>query len=267
MSTQWHPDWQLAAKVAEPTRITTYVYNGQPDPFQGGAVTFCAPADALLPDGKPIATLCKKVEQATTDINGVAGFDATAKAGVALREWKWTYNRFGQVLNAQGPRTDVNDMTTYTYYTDSTAEHFIGDLRSVTNAAGHVMQFTRYNQHGQVTQMIDENSVTVDYSYDLRLRPTSVEMGGEKIIYEYEATGSVRRITLPDGSYIKYAYDDAHRLTDIEDSVGNSIHYTLDAMGNRIKEEVKDSRGVLARQTARVYDALNRLQQITGAAQ
>ena len=38
-------------------------------------------------------------------------------------------------------------------------------------------------------------------------------------------------------------------------------------MGNRTNEQVKDPSGTLARQTTRVYDALNRLQTVTGAIQ
>ena len=74
-------------------------------------------------------------------------------------------------------------------------------------------------------------------------------------------------MTLPNSSAITYRYDDAHRLTQITDSAGNTITYTLDNMGNRTAESVKDPGGTLARATARVYDALNRLQQITRAAQ
>jgi YD repeat-containing protein len=37
-STQWHPDWSLPIKVAEPSQITINVYNGQPDPLNGNAV-------------------------------------------------------------------------------------------------------------------------------------------------------------------------------------------------------------------------------------
>ena len=48
-SSQWHPDWRLQTRVAEPGRITTLVYNGQSDPTAGGAVASCAPASALLP--------------------------------------------------------------------------------------------------------------------------------------------------------------------------------------------------------------------------
>lgn len=41
-STQYHPDWRLATVIAEPGRLTTYVYNGQPDPFNGGVLASCA---------------------------------------------------------------------------------------------------------------------------------------------------------------------------------------------------------------------------------
>jgi YD repeat-containing protein len=81
VSTQWHPDWTLPASVAEPGRLTTYVYNGQPDPFNGNAIATCAPAAATLPDGKPVAVLCRKVEQATTDPNGGASFGVPAVPG------------------------------------------------------------------------------------------------------------------------------------------------------------------------------------------
>ena len=79
-STQWHPDWRLASKVAEPGQDHHQVYNGQPDPFNANAIASCAPASALLPDGKPIAVLCKTVEQATTDADGALGFSATLQA-------------------------------------------------------------------------------------------------------------------------------------------------------------------------------------------
>ena len=64
---------------------------------------------------------------------------------------------------------------------------------------------------------------------------------------------------MPDGSVLRYQYDAAHRLTEIADSLGNVIQYTLDAMGNRIKEDIFDPTDRLQRTQRRVYDALNRL--------
>jgi YD repeat-containing protein len=68
--------------VAEPGRLTTSIYNGQPDPFNGGQAASCAPANATFPGGQPIAVLCKEVSQATFDANGARGFSMGAQPQV-----------------------------------------------------------------------------------------------------------------------------------------------------------------------------------------
>lgn len=497
VSSQWHPDWRLQTRVAEPGKLTTTVYNGQPDPFAGGATASCAPSDALLPDNKPIAVVCKRVEQSTLDTNGTAGVSATSavapgheqvslllhmdgaegatvfddrsanpkvvathgsvttttatskfggasmntqganrwltvphapeldlssgdftiemwvkpatanshrvlynkanstgyyaslmtldntnrlafraydgtnslvvnltgttvlavntwhhvavtrsgstftawvngqpeattssaatlrsnasdpvtigahsdgsygldgwidevrvskgvarygsaftpatlaftnattsmlEASVPARIWKYTYNQHGQVLTETDPRGKT---TTYTYYTDTAftgtdpdaVGHTIGDLKSVTNAAGHVTQYGVYDKAGRLRQSTDPNGVVTTHAYDLRGRLLSSTTGGQSTAYEYEPTGDLKKVTQPDGSWVAYGYDAARRLTGVSDSAGNSIEYTLDNAGNRTKEEVKDPGGVLARQLQRVYDALGRVQQSTG---
>jgi YD repeat-containing protein len=277
VSTTWHPDWRLEVRRAEPKRITTWVYNGQPDPTAANAVASCAPAIALLPDGKPIAVLCKQVEQATTDATGTAGFSATA-SGTA-RIWTYTYNGYGQVLTADGPRTDAGivDKTTYTYYsstdTATPPAYTLGDLATMSNAAGHVTTYNRYDKNGRLLKMTDANGTVTDMTYHprgwllSRTVTASSASAGERTSYDYEPTGKLSKLTLPDGSTITYSYDGAQRLTGMIDSLGNSVAYTLDAMGNRTKEEVKDPGGTLARNIARAYDALNRLQSVTGGVQ
>lgn len=273
MSTQWHPDWRLETKVAEPGRLTTTVYNGQPDPFNGNAVASCAPSTALLPDGKPIAVVCRRVEQATTDSNGALGFGAALQSGVASREDKWTYNEFGQVLTHDGPRTDVSDVTTYAYYSDTSftgtgaaaVGHTKGDLQTVTNAAGKITQFTKYDKHGQLLESVDPNGVITSQSYDLRQRLLSTTVGGQTTSYSYDLAGQLLRVTYPDATYVGYEYDPAHRQTAVYDGLGNRIEYTLDNAGNRTAENVKDAGGTLRRQLARSIDALGRVQQTTGS--
>ena len=66
---------------------------------------------------------------------------------------------------------------------------------------------------------------------------------------------------------LNYAYDDAHRLTDVTDAAGNKIHYVLDNVGNRTSEQVTDASGNLASTVSRVFDALNRVQTQTGLIQ
>jgi len=252
----------VATKTAEPRRITTLVYNGQPDPFNGGAVASCAPASALLPDGKPIAVLCKRIEQATTDETGSQGFNATAQSGVPARATSWTYNAVGQVLTEKNPLGKV--VATNVYYADTTADHTKGDLQSTSNVLGHLTQFPRYNAYGQPLEMVDSNGTSTTYAYDARQRLLSTTTQGAVTGYEYFPTGLLKKTTQPDNSFATYEYDDAHRLVAVADSLGNRIEYTLDQSGNRTQEVAKDPQGALQRAMSRVYDALSRAQQTTG---
>jgi YD repeat-containing protein len=496
VSTQWHPERRLETRRAEPGQLSTSVYNGQPDPFNGDATASCAPSTATLPDGKPIAVACKQVVQATIDANGASAFNVTGvpaiegdpnfanvslllhmdgqvgsfavsdnapnpktvtaagsvqlsstqakfggassafdgsgdywavphsnefsiqagdftieawvyrsvggqqhyllskrsysaadgwewrinadntlqyfhtggtqvsstsavptgswvhlaatrsgstvrlfiagvpvgsatfadgnentadtlkigvgndlsggfngyidevritkgvarytaaftppsapfgnsttstpaipssmDASVPNRVWTYTYNQHGQVLTAKGPRTDVNDTTTYEYYPDTTAEHTVGDLKKVTNAKGQATQYTLYNKAGQVLRSVDANSVTTDYAYDARQRLKSVSVGGQTTSHDYLPSGQLKRVTQPDASYVEYTYDDAQRQVAVSDNLGNRIDYTLDNAGRRTGETVKDPSGTLSRQVSRIMDALGRVQQVTG---
>ena len=51
----------------------------------------------------------------------------------------------------------------------------------------------------------------------------------------------------------------------MQDGLGNKIVYTLDAMGDRVKEQAFDPGGQLARVRQQVFDSLNRLHQSVGA--
>jgi len=240
-------------RSSAPPPARSAVGKGEPEPYAGA-------------DGKPIAVLCKQVEQATTDVDGHLGFGAALQAGVANRVQQWTYDRYGQVLTAKGPRTDVNETTTYVYYADTTAAHTLGDLSQITNPAGHVTQFPIYNKHGQVLRVIDPNGIVTDNTYDLRQRLKTSTAGGLETIYTYDPAGQLTRLTLPDQTVVTYAYDPAHRLTKVTDQAGNSVTYTLDNAGNRIQEQIKDPSGALSRTITRAFDALRRAQQVTGAA-
>ena len=254
-NTQWHATWRLPTVVAEPLRITTYVYNGD-----GGANCGTKADGVTLVPG----VLCSRTVQATTDANGAAGFGATPTG--APRTWSYTYNRNGSVLTANGPRTDVADVTTYTYYANDDADlGKRGNVETITDAAGNVTTITAYNVHGQPTSMTDANGLVTTMTYDARLRLTSRNVGGEITGYQYDGVGQLTKVTLPDGSFLAYTYDDAQRLTALQDNLGNRIAYTLDAMGNRTAESVFDPANVLAQTRTRVISNLNRLFREVGA--
>jgi YD repeat-containing protein len=505
VSRQWHPDWSLTTKIVQPLKIINSIYNGQPDPFNSNALASCAPVTAKMPDGKPIAVLCKQVEQATTDVDGSLGLAATLNGDVAPRVSTHTYDAFGRILTGTDP---MGRVTTYARYNNSTSftdpsissdsdfdsvslllhgdgadnstvvtdsspspksvvtagnaristaqskfggasiyfdgagdflsipqssgwefgsgaftveawvhhlarpttawqqvvgniddagtggwrilvgvtgqvhfswydpsgtaqgistannviplnqwshiavstgggmatifingvsqavfsnpgidtstkplligstnttvwfwngylddiriskgvarytanftppaqvfpnsvpvidpnavGHTVGDLQSITNASGRVTQFTLYDSAGRVKQMVDPNGVVTDTAYTPRGRISSATVtppgaAARTTSYTYDNAGQLTGVTLPDATTMSYSYDAAHRLTGVTDTKGNSVIYTLDAMGNRTDEQVKDPSGILQRNITRVYDALNRVQQVTGA--
>lgn len=149
--------------------------------------------------------------------------------------------------------------------------HRIGDVRSITNAAGHTTQYTQYDGAGRVRQSIDSKGVVTDITYTPRGKPNTISVtapGGAARVtyYSYDFAGQLKTIQNPDGTTLSYSYDSAHRLLGITDAAGNSVSYILDAAGNRTAENVRDMGGNLQRSISRSIDALNRVQQVVGAA-
>jgi RHS repeat-associated protein len=190
--------------------------------------------------------------------------DTTVTPNVS-RTWTYTYNSYGQILTIDGPRTDATDVTTTTYYTCTTGTQ-CGQINTVTNAVGQVTTYNTYNAHGQPLTITDPNGVVTTLTYDTRQRLTSRQVGTETTGYSYYPTGLLNTVTLPDSSTIQNTYDGAHRLTDITDGLGNHIHYTPDAMGNRTAENAYDPSNVLHRTHTRVINTLNQLYQDVNAA-
>jgi RHS repeat-associated protein len=190
--------------------------------------------------------------------------DTTVIPNVA-RTWTYTYDANGRRLTENGPRTDVSDVTTYAYYTCTTGIQ-CGQLQTITNALSQTTTFNTYNAHGQPLTITDPNGVVTTLTYDLRQRLTSRGVAGDTTTFEYWPTGLLKKTTLPDGSFALYTYDDAHRLTEIEDAEGNRIEYTLDAMGNRTAEEVYDPSSALVRTRTQVFNSLSQLWKQLGSA-
>jgi RHS repeat-associated protein len=83
--------------------------------------------------------------------------------------------------------------------------------------------------------------------------------------YQYDAVGQLTKLIRPDNSFFAFAYDNAHRLTRISDSLGDRVDYTLDAAGNRTAVNISDPNGVLSQTHSRIYDGVSRLSQDIGA--
>jgi RHS repeat-associated protein len=193
----------------------------------------------------------------------------TDGASGTTRTWTYTYfngGKYGQVESMDGPRTDVADVTSYTYYTCSSGGE-CGQVHTITDALGHATTYSSYDANGMPLEITDPNGTVTTITYDKRQRITSKTVGGEETQFAYYPTGLLQRVTMPDGSFLSYIYDTAHRLTEVDDSLGDRMVYTLDAAGNHQAVQIYDPSGNLVHESSTLYNSLGELwQQLTSAA-
>lgn len=200
---------------------------------------------------------------------------ATGTPPAGVRRWVYIYCTtvngtqcpiIGLLLTVVGPRADV---TSYSYYlTDSsTSRH--GDLKSVTDALGHVKTNATYDGAGRVTRMVDANGIITDMTYTPRgwMHTKTVRALASGVSSPSDSTttigytlyGKVSSITDPDGVVTSFSYDQAHRLTGVTDGQNNQTIYTLDSAGNRTKTAVTTSSGTVVEQSSTTYNALGQV--------
>lgn len=199
----------------------------------------------------------------------------TVPAGV--RRWTYTYCDtvdathcpvIGLTRSMTGPRADLVQATTYSYYMDSVASgcssvggdcHQAGDLYQVTDALGHSSTVASYDGAGRPTRLVDANGVTTDLTYTPRGWLKTRTVGGATTTMNYTPYGAVASLTDPDNVSTTFTYDAAHRLVGITDAQNNTIHYTLDAAGNTIGEQTRNASGGVMRSFSRTYNELGQL--------
>ncbi len=179
----------------------------------------------------------------------------------------YTYNANGKIATIDGPRTDVNDITTYTY------DPVTGFLTAMTQPVIGTTIYSNHDVLGNPQTVTDPNGNSTIYTYDTIGRVTTVRAPGDtnSSQYFYVAGGcqscgganKIDHITLPERNTIWYTYDAMGNLSSITDSLNNTINYTYDSEGNKLTEQIKDPSGALQKTLSYSYDALNRLTKIT----
>ncbi|MDD5759859.1 MAG: hypothetical protein PHI06_12350, partial [Desulfobulbaceae bacterium] len=100
-----------------------------------------------------------------------------------------------------------------------------------------------YDATGNVTKITYPGNKTISYTYDAlnRLATVSIDWLGKTATYHYDDAGRLTGLDQFNGTSSQYTYDNANRLTDLQTltapSVGQVIaayHFTLDGNGNRI---------------------------------
>jgi YD repeat-containing protein len=213
--------------------------------------------------------------------SAASGYACTASGAVpaGVRRWNYTYCTAigtgcplsGLLLSATGPRTDLAQATTYSYYASSSATNCgtpgaacyqAGDLYQVTDSLGHVTTIASYDADGRITRTTDANGVNTDMTYTPRGWLASRNVGGAITQFTYTSYGAVQTVTDPDGVVITYGYDTAHRLVKITDAQGSYVQYTLDAAGNKTAEQVYDQTGTLHKSLSRTFNILGQLTKV-----
>ena len=184
------------------------------------------------------------------------------------RTWTWTYNRTGELLTAQLPRTDVTAKTTYGYAGGTTG----GTLVSITDALSHVTNIKTATGGGRPQKITDQNGILTTLSWTPRNWLSSsvlnTSAGNLTTSLTYDSAGNLTKTTLPDGSYLATGYDAAHRPTSITNALSESQGITYDSAGDVTQTLWKNASSVTKRQHTATYDALGeRLTDVGGMSQ
>ena len=110
VSTTWHATLAKPLQVIEPTRTTSYTYDGA---------------------GRTLTT-------------------SVAVTGETTRTTTYTYTPEGWLATAKGPRTDVNETTTYTYYANGNVQTVTNPKGQVTTYKQRGQVFHYHIRHARL---------------------------------------------------------------------------------------------------------------------
>lgn len=265
ISTEWHTEYRLPIKITEPGRITELEYDAN------GNLISRKVTDA--------ATNEQRIWQYEYGNEGLLLASITPDGAKA----SYDYDANGNLIHV----TDANGLVTT--YSEYDANGRVGKIAYPNGRVGSYVYDPRgrvLEQH-EVVANPDLPKVNGDWlpSWVADFLNWLFGLFGESwpgdkgqhaypeldyfdgtasTKYAYDAAGQLVDVTLPDGDTLHFEYDEAHRLVSTRDNLGNTISLTLDAMGNTTESQVNDASGVLVAKAKRVYDQLNRLQQIVG---
>ncbi|MDI4650714.1 MULTISPECIES: RHS repeat-associated core domain-containing protein [Pseudoalteromonas] len=179
----------------------------------------------------------------------------SVKTSSEVRTTIFEYDDKGMLLLVDGPRSDVNDITTYQYYEN-------GNLKQIENALGHKIIFNQYDTAGRVTEFVDENGKVSSFAYDIMGKITTFSQEGRTYTYSYDAVGNLIEVNNGLGA-VYYLYDSANRLITIKDDNENKIDYEYDTANNLLGIKNEDKSGELLYTLRYLYDTVGRISRVT----
>lgn len=230
-TTQWHAELRKPVVVASPNKRTMYAYDAA---YRLTSVTTVS----------------------TTDQTGALGVSAPTVG--ASRTTSFAYNNFGQIVSEDGPRTDINDVTTFAY--DAS-----GNFTTMTNPLGHVTAYSAYDADGRVGRIQYPDGTESSFSYDNRGLLLTSTTAGLTTTFEYDNRGLLVKESQPAGKILTYEYDTAQRLVGIKDQRGAATRFAYNSGNGVTESKTLSAVGGLVRVTNQTFDWLNRPLVTTGA--
>lgn len=182
------------------------------------------------------------------------------------RTYSFTWTSTGQLLTSSMPTRSSDSLTPSTTYTyDASA---LGNLKTVKDALNHGLTISTATAGGRPLTVTDDNGVVTTLTYDARLRlhTSALTVSGtlRTTTWDHDAAGNTTKLTQPDGSYLIYGYDNAHRLTSITNALNEAMLLTLDAAGDVTKTLWQNASASTKRELDATFDALGRKTQDKG---
>ncbi len=205
------------------------------------------------------------------------------------RTTTYVYNSNQTLKSVDGPRTDVNDITSYAY------DEF-QNLISVTNALSQTVKFENFNNDGLPLTIIDVNGVKHLFEYFPNGRIKSASSNGVATNFEWYDFNQIRKVIRASGQSVTYEYqlltdsnpqpiatqsslDSGNSRTGsnfgmssisnfkrvryvvkaVQDNLGNRIELGIDSFGNITSYQIKDTEGDVKYARTQTFDNLGAL--------
>lgn len=169
------------------------------------------------------------------------------------------YGATGRPESVDGPRTDVSDTATVTYWGCTTGGK-CGQVASVRNALGQTTTYDDYDAGGLLKQTTSPAGVVTRYVYDTRGRITSVVATGAGLSSSwsaaYDAAGRMTQVTDWDGAAWTLGYDDASNLTSARDAAGYTRVFAYSPARQVTSSQLLDPSGQVVVASGSTYDVL-----------
>jgi RHS repeat-associated protein len=160
--------------------------------------------------------------------------------------------------SVDGPRTDINDKTTYDY--DES-----GNMPTVTNPLGHTTKVLEVDAHGHPLAVEGPNKNVTKYKWDARghLREISQQPSGSLLKIDYHPNGEIKKTISVSGKTLNYEYDFLRRIKKVYNIEGSiEYNYTLQPAatgGEMVDIKTKDPSGVIMRDLTQIKNGFDQL--------